>query len=291
MAVNATVRTFAPELWGQVDIFNSFYSGTYSLSPDARKAVLGIKSHFQKALTLRDVALKILPNLAMDEEELRTKGFTSASNSNEFSVVIEEVFTELYSSVECARKVITNVYKRTRRIKDSTRKLFLSIKENQLGDDFPSELKAAILSAEWFDDLLAIRDELTHSDIGSCHRNQETGKVSYMHTGLKRKGSPLIIEDILQKCSDLIEGVNQFLGRVFAFLNASLENTSISQLCGFFFGRAYMRTLTLEPRIDYNSGICASRSWFDNDSSYRCPFTDSCGAYQRAELNVLGASN
>ncbi|UUA74153.1 hypothetical protein [Cellvibrio sp. QJXJ] len=241
MNANATVRTFAPELWGQIDIFQNFYSGTYTFSSDARKAALGVKNHSLKAITLRDVALKMLPNLAIDEQELREKGYTSANNSTEFSAVIEEVFTELYSSVECARKIITNIYKRTRRLKDSTRKFFSLIKNGQIGEDFPSELKEAILSAPWFEELLAIRDELTHSDIENCHRNQETGKISYSHAGLKRNGSSLIIEDVLQKCSDLINGVNLLLGKIFNFLNSNLKKTNINQLCGVFFGRGYMR--------------------------------------------------
>ncbi|QAY84168.1 hypothetical protein [Pseudomonas arsenicoxydans] len=283
MITNATVRTFAPEWWGQVDIFQNFYGGTHSFSTDGKKAVLGVKNHFQKALTLRDVAIKMLPNLAIDEDELNTKGYTSANNSKEFSAVIEEVFTELYSSIDCTRKIITSIYKRTRRLKDSTRKMFHSVKTDQLGSDFPNELKDAIISADWFEELLAIRDELTHSDIGNCHKNQETGAISYSHYGLKINGSPLIIEDVLKRSSELIDGVNNLLGNVFNYLNSNLEKTNINQLCGVFFGRAYMRTLPFEIPIDFNSGTCLSRNWFDNESAYKCPFATSCKAYQRAE--------
>jgi hypothetical protein len=107
-----------------------------------------------------------------------------------------------------------------------------------------------------------------------------------MHVGLKRNGSSLTIEDVLQRCADLINGVNSLLGKIFNFLNSNLKRTSINQLCGIFFGRGYMRTLSFEMPIDFNSGVCISRSWFDNEPAYRCPFADSCEAYQRAEPNA-----
>ena len=46
--------------------------------------------------------------------------------------------------------------------------------------------------------------------------------------------------------------------------------------------RIYVRYLTIEDRIDFHSGICDSRTWFDDEPDRRCPFATGCGAYARA---------
>ncbi len=282
--IPATVRTFAPERWGQLDIFRHFHSGTHTFKSDTTKAISGVTNHFQKALTLHQLAIKLLPNLSLDEEEIQSKGFTAAANSREFTAVMEEVFTELYSSIDCTRKVIVSIYRRTRGLPDSTRKLFQKVRGNLLGSDFPSELKQTIAASDWYEELLLIRDELTHSDIGNCWMDRETKMVTYMHTGISREGKPLIIKDVMGKVRFLIESINKFLGAIFSFLNAQLKVTTIDQLCGIFYGRGYLRKLSLESSINLNSGVCQSHSWFDNDVQFRCPLASSCGAYARAKL-------
>ncbi|QZA77481.1 hypothetical protein K4H28_14535 [Deefgea tanakiae] len=281
--IAATVRTFAPELWSSVDYFRFFYIGTHSFNSDTTKAISGVRNHFQKALILHQLSTKLLPNLSNDEAEIQSKGYTPATNAKEFSAVLEEVFTELYSSIDCTRKIIVAIYRRTRGLPDSTRKLFHRVSDGLLGNDFPDELKHAIASADWYDELLAIRDELTHSDIGNCMIDRDTKLVTYMHTGIYRNGIPLIITDVMGKLQFLIQSINTFLEAVFHFLNSQLEITTIDQLCGIFFGRAYLRTLTIEPSIDLNSGICQSHTWFDHDVQFRCPLANSCGAYTRAK--------
>ncbi len=282
--ITATVRTFAPELWGQVDIFRHFHIGTHKFNSDTTKAITGVTNHFQKALILNQLAIKLRPNLFIDEAELQSKGYTSASNAKEFSAVLEEVFTELYSSIDCTRKIVVSIYRHTRGLSDSTRKLFQKVRSGHINNDFPSELKQVIASADWFDELLAIRDELTHSDIGTCFIDRDTKLVTYMHTGIHHEGKPLIINDVMGRIHFLIESINKFLGVVFHFLNAQLKVTTIDMLCGIFFGRGYLRKLTLAPSIDFNSGICQSYTWFDNDSQFRCPLANSCGAYASAKL-------
>jgi hypothetical protein len=280
------VRTFVPELWGQVDIFQHFYSGTHTFKEDTKKAIPGIKNHFQKAITLYQLANKLLPNLSIDEEEMQRKGFTEAVNAQEFSAVLEEVFTELYSSIDCTRKVIVSIYQRTRKLKDSTRKLFQDVRNNLFGDDFPADLKKIIKEAEWYFELLAIRDELTHSDIGYCRIDKDTQSVTYTHTGINREGKPLIIENVIDKINFLIESVNIFLGAIFLFLNSKLKVTTVATPCGLFYGRCYLRMLSLEPKIDFNSGVCQSHIWFDSDPQLRCHLAESCGAYSSAKSGL-----
>lgn len=282
------VRVFAPELWGQVDKFSQFHKETHTFNSDVTKAVGGINGHFQKALILRNLARRLEPNLAIDETEIREKGYTPASYSQEFSAVIEEVFTELYSSIDCARKVITTIYKKCRGIPDSTRKLFARAAAAQIGT-FPTELQTAFQSAVWFDELRAIRDELTHSGIGSCHKQAGQNNVTYMHGGILTNKKPLVINDVFGKIEEFINGVNLFLGQIFHFLNSQLKNQPTFALCGFFFGRAYARLIAIEEQIDFNSGTCQSRNWFDSEPDYKCPFADNCGAYQRAAASAESA--
>ncbi len=280
---NATpnVRTFAPEQWEQVDRFVHFYSGTYEFNTDTKMALAGVVGHFQKALALRELATKLIPNLDLDQKQLDEHGYTPALNSREFSAVLEGVFTELYSSIDCTRKIIVTIYRRCRKLPDSTRKLFQRVKTGELGKDFPNPLQGAILAATWYEELLLIRDELTHSEIGSCRLDPVSRKISYSHRGINSLGQPLQIEDVFGKIEVFTDGVNIFLGQVFHFLNSTLREHTIDQLCGFFFGRGYLRKLPLSATIDLNSGTCLSRTWFDQEPSYRCPLADTCGAYQR----------
>ncbi|WP_080425197.1 hypothetical protein [Burkholderia ubonensis] len=275
------VRTFAPELWGEVDKFKQFYEKTHTFKPDAKKAVSGIKGHFNKAITLRNLATKLAPNLEIDNAELKERGFTGAANAQELSAVIEEIFTELYSSIDCTRKVIVAIYKRCRHIPDSTRKLFDRAAQGKIGD-FPPELQAAFVKATWYDELRDIRDELTHSDVGSCHQSSDTKEIFYMHPGLVRDAKPLVIPNVFNKIEELIAGVNQFLGHIFNFLNKNLKEEPTDVLCGFFNGRAYSRRLAIANRIDLNSGVCQSKQWFDAAPAFRCPLAPTCGAYTRA---------
>ncbi|MGJ4748441.1 hypothetical protein ACQV5M_18925, partial [Leptospira sp. SA-E8] len=147
------VRTFVPEQWGELEIFSKFYVGTYRLNNDARKALSGVSSHIRKASILFDLAKKLLPNLALDESQLRNRGFTPAANSQEFSAVVEGVFLELYSAVDCSRKVIVATHRNHRRLPDSTRKLMRRAKEGNMDPEFPRPLTDAMKAATWYERL------------------------------------------------------------------------------------------------------------------------------------------
>jgi hypothetical protein len=281
------VRVFAPEIWGQLDRFKQFYAATYRFKPDAIKAVAGIDNHFQKAMTLRRVAEKLAPNLHLDNEELAQKGYTAALNSQEFSAVIEEVFTELYSSVDCTRKIIFAIHGKCQRVPDSTRKLFERAFKGQLGSDFPKELLEALKSSVWFKELMSIRDELTHSTTGACHLQEGTNKIRYIHHGIRQVDNVLVIDDVFEKLDEFFDSVNRFLGQVFRFLNAGLLTTSVDVVCAFAFDRIYMRKLAIAESVDFNSGTCASFHWFDKEPDRRCLLADDCGAYHRAKSESL----
>lgn len=80
-----TVRVFAPELWGEVDRFANFYGETYKFSDRDRRAVSGVATHLEKAITLRALAVKLRPGLDIDRDQLNKNGFTPAVNSRELS--------------------------------------------------------------------------------------------------------------------------------------------------------------------------------------------------------------
>jgi hypothetical protein len=82
-----TVRVFAPEQWGEVDRFANFYEGTYKFSDRDQRAVSGVANHFEKALTLQSLAVKLRPGLDIDHDQLNKNGFTPALNSHELSAV------------------------------------------------------------------------------------------------------------------------------------------------------------------------------------------------------------
>jgi hypothetical protein len=160
-----TVRTFAPEQWGQIDRFATFFAASF---PDAkrveRRAVSGAGNHFRKATVLRSLAVRMMPSLAIDRQQLAEKGYTPAEHAIELAAVVENVFTELYSAVDCARQV---VYARYRGVPDSTRKTFARIQSGSLDNVLPVGLLSAFKEADWYDPLRVLRDELTHSNIGS----------------------------------------------------------------------------------------------------------------------------
>lgn len=280
----ANLRVFAPEQWGEIVFFKKFHVGTHKLKPDAQKALGGVSNHFKKASILYGLAVRLLPNLQIDEQELSATGHTPASNSAELAAVVEEVFTELYASVECARKVVTDIYRGVSKLPtDSTRKFFLRIQNDEVGAAFPSELGALIKSCDWYEGLRKIRDELTHADIGHCNLERGTEFVTYMHTGLNANGSPLIVQNVMGHLDGLANRVNGFLGGVFHFLNGQLMPVEIDEVCGLFFGRIYMRKLPLESPLNFHTGRCESFRWFENVEGCRCPMADNCGAYYSAK--------
>jgi hypothetical protein len=290
MKLAHAIRTFDPETWGEIDKFRTFYETTYQFKPDSKKAVSGVAAHFKKALTLKSLARKLAPNLAIDMQEMDEKGYTGAINAVEFTAVVEGIFLELYSSVECARKIITAALPNVRGMKqNSTRVFFTWGASDKVRDDFPAQIREAVVQATWYPELRALRDELTHSSIGMCHLDTRTSKISYMHTGVVRNQAALHFEDLFAKIDDLLVGVDRFMGVVFQFLNSNLYGKVADHVgCGFFFGRVYYtRKLTFTELIDFNSGLCNFWRAFDETPEFRCPLANNCGAYTRAREMAL----
>jgi hypothetical protein len=259
---------FAPELWGQVVLFSKLYSETYKFSEREQRALAGVTQHFEKATMFQWLAVKLRPNLNVDQAELNERGFTPANNARELAMVIEAAVLELYSSVDCTAQVLHAIYGRgSRGLKKSTRSFFGSF--DGISGSFPDAIKDIMRGVSWYEELLYIRDELTHLGTGSCHLDETTANVRYMHIGVKIGGGPLILDDIFTWLSLRIEAVNTFFGQVFRFLRSTLQSTPVVQFCGIVEGRMLMRYVDPTQDITFASGTCFSYRWFEQpDAAY-----------------------
>lgn len=274
------VRMFVPERWGTVDYFSKFYSTTYDFDAVQRRGVEGVKGHFDKAQHLLVLAQKLRPGLALDHAELEEHGFTEAYNSSELATVIEAAMLELYSTIDCAAKIIHAIHGRTTPgFRNSTRSLFQRI--DKISGSIPIEIRDAIANATWYNKLLYLRDELTHLTPGACHLDTETSIVWYRHGGIKEKGKDLIIDDIFVWLHENLVNVNHFIGLVFHHLSLNLNNEPVYQICGMVEGRILHRYIRPEPPITFGSGECGAWVWFEQSDLPTCPFVQVCDAYTR----------
>lgn len=274
---------FAPERWGEVERFSNLCSASFAFTPLEKRFVSGVTNHFNKALTLEALAVKLRPNLEIDRRELDERGHTPALNSNELSAVVEAAILELYSSLDCAAKVVIAIYNKrsVRGLKDSSRGLFHNT--DKITGPFPEVIKTALREAVWYEDLRFLRDELTHRQTGSCNLDHKTGIVSYMHPGIIRDGRAFIIDDIFAWFQQKAAAVNLFLGAVFHELNTRLSPTPVHVVCGMTEGRFLMRQLDPSKPLSFDSGVCLSYPWFDKPGNVACPFLANCGAYRNAK--------
>lgn len=284
----ATVRLFAPELWGQVETFSRLCSGTYAFNKRAQRALAGITQHFEKAVIFQTLASKLRPNLEIDRKELDDQGFTPAANSRELAAVIEAAVVELYSSVDCTAKVLHAIYGGTsRRFKESTRSFFQNFEA--IEGTFPDALKTVLRDVDWYQDLCFLRDELTHLGTGTCHLGKTGASVTYMHGGIRVDDKPFIVDDVFAWLSRLVDTVNAFLGRVFYLLRQTLTSNRVYQLCGMVEGRMLMRYVNPTEQLTFDSGECGSYHWFEQPDAPACPFMSQCGAYARTRPTMVRA--
>lgn len=280
----ANLLHFSPQHWGEVERFTQFWTTTYSFDHMTQKRLRGIIGHYSKAGYLFQLAKRLAPNLDLDAKQLEESGYSPAHNSKELAAIIESVFCEQYSVLDCCRAVLCGVFPNHKGIKKSTRSTFQNAHKGELDDKLPAPLREAIAdSKDWYPNLLRLRDELTHSNVGSCHRDDKTGNVSYMHDGLGTPGRCLVIEDVFADLKMYFGKINELLGLVFRELNRTLDDKPVDLMCGIFGGRFYQRSIRPTEAIDTNGGLCKSYQWFDLEENPDCPLKDSCQAYSRAK--------
>jgi hypothetical protein len=116
---------------------------------------------------------------------------------------------------------------------------------------------------------------------------QAGGPVTYMHTGIRLDGKPLIVDDVFGWLTSCLDVVNNFLGLIFKYLRSTLDSTRVVVVCGVAHGRFYQREVDPTEDLTIHSGTCASHHWFDQPDAPKCPFSAECGAYMRAkEMNA-----
>jgi hypothetical protein len=280
----ARVVSFYPKNWGEVDRFSHFYSTTYKFDERLAGILRGVAGHFHKAIILEELAHSLAPDLKKDREELSAKGHSSNKNGARLAAVVETIFCELYSSVDCARQVVGEIFHGYQGVPDSTRRFFQNADAGKLDSRLPEPIRNSFSKADWYHILRRLRDAVTHSDVGSCYFDESSGKTKYINTAIKEDaGKCLVIEDVFGQIAAFQNEINKFHGQIFRVLNQTLKNDEVFQICGFFGGRVYSRFVRPLDAINFNSGRCDALSWFEQEGNPRCPFADNCGAYKRAK--------
>jgi hypothetical protein len=218
-----------------------------------------------------------------DRLEFEEKGFSQNVASSEVAAVAESAIMSLYASIDTARKIITYIFSRYRGLPDSTRRTFKAAIDGTIDERVPEQIRAAFKNGDWYPRFRRLRDALTHTGTGSCHLDLTTSQVAYYHSALSDGNKVLNSPDVFAELENLFGQVNQFLGQVFSSLNQTLKDEEVWQMCGIFVGRIYSRYVRLSEAVDFNSGRCDAHSWFDSPDNPRCPFADTCGAYQRRQ--------
>lgn len=280
----ANLLHFSPQHWGEVERFTQFWNTTYSFDRLTQKRLRGIVGHFSKAGYLFQLARRLSPGLDVDETQLQEHGYSPAHNARELAAVIESVLCEQYSTLDCFRAVLCGVYPNHKGIKKSTRSTFQNAYKVEIDSKVPTPIRDALANTEeWYLRLMKLRDEITHSSVGACHKHSESGEVCYMHDGLGTPGKCLVIENVFGEIEKYFTLINQLLGVVFREFNASLDNNAVEQMCGIFGGRFYQRIVRPSEAVDVHGGVCKSYEWFDLEDQPNCPLKESCQAYSRAK--------
>ena len=278
---SVNIIMFDPTKWSELTKFQRFASTTYDFDAYANSALRGVEGHFQKYNVLMGLAQKMIPKLVEDEEELIKQGYSKAIRSQELAAIIETLFCELHSCIDCTRKIIGAIYGKLPGVPSkSTTKLFTYAAKGDIDDRVPAEIRKALADAKWFPRFRKIRDAIIHSNVGTC--SGDDGQISYFHERLgKNKGNTLAIDDVFQDVSMYADNINKFLGCIFQALNDTLKDEATPQMCGIFSGRLYERFVSPHEAKNTHSGKCKSYEWFENDVHPTCPFVKSCGAYAK----------
>jgi hypothetical protein len=291
--VSPHLQFFAPERLTHAEIFSLFNSATHKFNSITKRKISGVTNHLRKAARFSQLQSEHFHKLMIDWNELEDIGYTPAENSNLSAAIFESQITELYSAVDCTTAVIFQIYRHhhVRGLKDSTRGMFEKIRNGQIKDGLPEPLYELFINADWFEEFRIIRDEITHSDTGSCHFNKEQNRIEYNHEGIFPNDQPLNIANAVQWTEQTSSTVRLFIEGVFSFLRTTLSSNEVQIICGIFYGRPYTRKLGHEINLNLNSGECISRNWFDNNHEFVCPLKSNCGAYKITRISTTAELN
>lgn len=277
---------FQPALWTPAGKFRLFLGAPFVNSRALNEAVQSCVDHTRKYETFAELASELKPKLALDRDELETNGYTPAHRSRQFAALIEVLICELYAVLDGLRYTTFAVYRKVRGVQSgSTSRFFSKAAERTYGKDFPEELLTLLTAAyvDWFPELRRLRTAFTHGGLGSCSMSQDRTQISYMNSSLGTNEVAHVVPNIVSHLNEIAAAVFKLVHEFFEYLYSRLEQVESDQFCGFYRGRAYMRRVKPEALLEWSSGICTSRQWFDGDGApeFRCPLADECAAYHR----------
>jgi hypothetical protein len=166
----------APQHWLAVGRFKQLWATTYIFERLTQNRLLGIVGHFSKAGYLFELAKRLAPNVDVDSAPLRDLGYSPLLGKKELAAMIESVLCEQYSVLDCCRAVLCGVFPNHKGIEGSTRSTSPPTHKGKLYDRLSASIREAIANTrDWYLKLLRRRDELTHTNIRSCHRDDKNG--------------------------------------------------------------------------------------------------------------------
>jgi hypothetical protein len=276
---------FQPAHWTPAGKFLKFLGPPFNRTRVLNEAIQSCADHTRKYETFAELAAELAPKLALDRDELESQGYSPAARSRQFAALIEVLVCELYSVLDGIRYTTFHIYRKVRGVQSgSTSKLFSKASERSYGEEFPEELLTLFDAAyrDWFLELRRLRTAFTHGGLGSCSLSQDRTVIAYINQSLGSDAIAHVIPDIVAHLNALAIAVFKLTHDFFEYHYGQLQQNDSSQFCGFYRGRGYMRNAKPEPNLAWDSGICSSRGWFDNESEYMCPLANECAAYRRA---------
>ncbi|WP_071335134.1 hypothetical protein [Burkholderia contaminans] len=275
---------FAPEHWTAAGKFKHFLGRPFTTNAEgvrkAQSAIQTVIDHTHKYNVLAGLANRLLPTLAEDVRELHENGHTPAERSQEMAALFETLVCELYSVLDGVRDSLYWLYDGQFGLqKKSTEKLFTRAKDQAYYAELPVGIRDALAKAydDWFPELRELRTAFTHGSLGTCRLNVQTNIVFYMGSNGGRR-----IDDIVAKTTGFASAVHTLHQKIFDELYSHLIPVETIHFCGFYKGRGYSRYVSAEPGLNWGSGRCQAREWFENEAGYRCSIADQCPAYARA---------
>ncbi len=277
---------FRPALWSPLERFQTFPGEPFQHIREMCRGAKTVSDHLGKFEVLAGLVNRLAKEMHLDDAELQARGYTPAVHSKEYAAIVESLITTLYSALDGLRQTIFWGYRNVRRVQNkSNERLFRYATDKEYGEEFPGPIREALAdaNANWFPELRRIRTELTHNEIGHCHWDPKTDKITYLHGGLGIARRAHIIEDVPKVLTDMYSNVNGLVQSVFEFLAEQLWPSERVVICGYYRGRIYQRRVALTPDITFDSGTCESRQWFDKpeEQENKCPLRGYCGAYAR----------
>lgn len=276
---------FTPERWTPFERFRAFAPDTY---PDKWVAygLTAIQDHLTKYEVIAGLVNDLIPTIDEDRKELDKTGYSSSRRSRQIAALCEVLVCELYSSMDGLRDSLFGIYRKVKGIQRSSNDaLFKRAKERKYGDEFPEPLRKAMSDAydAWFQKLKKLRTEVTHGQVGHCHLDKETKKISYLNSGLGDQKKALLIKDFIYHVSRFFTEIRELLDVIFSFLYKTLKPIPRLQICGIYKARWYVRMVAPTENLSFSDGNCVSWDWFENLEGHQCPFSSKCEAYTRKQ--------